>query len=173
MDLQGSEFALFERATLLEAEVRKRTTQVEQAMAELQRSQPGPRGGEGCGRCRQPLQDPLPRRGLARPAPAAQRGPAVPVRPGRDRAAGERRPLVENVELAFELIDRLLSALLDISKLDAGVVTPEIDDVPLGPLLRRLVAEFAPLAERKGLTLRLRADHGGGRAPTRTCSAAR
>jgi two-component system, sensor histidine kinase len=38
MDLQGSEFALFERATLLEAEVRKRTTQLEQALGELQRS---------------------------------------------------------------------------------------------------------------------------------------
>ena len=62
--------------------------------------------------------------------------------------------LVENVELAFESIDRLLSALLDISKLDAGVVTPEIANVQLGPLLRRLVAELAPLAERKGLTLR-------------------
>jgi two-component system, sensor histidine kinase len=63
--------------------------------------------------------------------------------------------LIENLELAFESIDRLLSALLDISKLDAGVITPEIANVPLGPLLRRLVTEFAPLAERKGLTLRL------------------
>ena len=38
MDLQGSEFALFERATLLEAQVRKRTAQLEQALTELQRS---------------------------------------------------------------------------------------------------------------------------------------
>ena len=59
------------------------------------------------------------------------------------------------MDLAFESIDRLLTALLDISKIDAGVVTPMIDNVPLAPLLRRLATECAPLAERKGLSLRL------------------
>jgi CheY-like chemotaxis protein len=63
--------------------------------------------------------------------------------------------LIGNVETAFESVERLLGALLDISKLDAGVVTPVIADVPLGPCLQRLAAEFAPVAARKGLTLRL------------------
>src|SRR5262249_11018283 len=63
--------------------------------------------------------------------------------------------LLENVDSAFDSIDRLLTALLDISKLDAGVITPAIENVPLAPLLKRLATEFAPLAECKGLSLRL------------------
>ncbi|MFZ1426000.1 MAG: hybrid sensor histidine kinase/response regulator [Geminicoccaceae bacterium] len=155
MDLQGSEFALFERATLLEAEVRKRTTQVEQAMAELQRSnraleEAKARADEAnlsktrfLAAASHDLLQPL---NAARLFLSALSETELPTSAAR---------LIENVELAFESIDRLLSALLDISKLDAGVVTPVMENVPLGPLLRRLVAEFAPLADRKGLALRL------------------
>lgn len=155
MDLQGSEFALFERATLLEAEVRERTTQVEQAMAELQRSnraleEAKARADEAnlsktrfLAAASHDLLQPL---NAARLFLSALSETELPTSAAR---------LIENVELAFESIDRLLSALLDISKLDAGVVTPVMENVPLGPLLRRLVAEFAPLADRKGLALRL------------------
>ncbi|MGH7293251.1 MAG: sensor histidine kinase, partial [Myxococcota bacterium] len=155
MDLQGSEFALFERATLLEAEVRKRTTQVEQAMAELQRTN---RELEEA-RARADEANLSKTRFLA----AASHDLLQPLNAARLflSALGETEVpasaarLIENVELAFESIDRLLSSLLDISKLDAGVVTPVIEHVPLSPLLRRLVAEFAPQAERKGLALRV------------------
>ena len=163
MDLQGSEFALFERATLLEAEVRKRTQQLEQAMADLQRSN---RAIEEA-RARADAANLSKTRFLA----AASHDLLQPLNAARlflSALAESELPesaerLIENVELAFESIDRLLTALLDISKLDAGVVTPVIENVPLGPLLRRLVAEFAPLAERKGLELRLVPTDGGGR----------
>ena len=155
MDLQGSEFALFERATLLEAEVRKRTTQLEQALGELQRSN---RATEEA-RARADAANVSKTRFLA----AASHDLLQPLSAARlflSALAETELPqsaerLMENVDLAFESIDRLLTALLDISKLDAGVVTPMIDNVPLAPLLRRLATEFAPLAERKGLSLRL------------------
>ncbi len=155
MDLQGSEFALFERATLLEAEVRKRTKQVEQAMADLQRSN---RELEEA-RTRADAANMSKTRFLA----AASHDLLQPLNAARlflSALAETSLPesaerLVENVDLAFESIDRLLTALLDISKLDAGVVTPVIENVALDPLLRRLVAEFAPVAERKGLALRM------------------
>ncbi|MFZ1430103.1 MAG: hybrid sensor histidine kinase/response regulator [Geminicoccaceae bacterium] len=155
MDLQGSEFALFERATLLEAEVRKRTKQVEQAMADLQRSN---RELEEA-RARADAANMSKTRFLA----AASHDLLQPLNAARlflsalaETALPESAErLVENVDLAFESIDRLLTALLDISKLDAGVVTPVIENVALDPLLRRLVAEFAPVAERKGLALRM------------------
>ena len=155
MELQGSEFALFERATLLEAEVRKRTTQLEQALGELQRSN---RVIEDA-RARADAANLSKTRFLA----AASHDLLQPLNAARlflsalaetdVPTAAER--LIENVELSFESIDRLLTALLDISKLDAGVVTPTIEDVPLAPLLLRLATEFAPMAERKGLSLRL------------------
>lgn len=155
MDLQGSEFALFERATLLEAEVRKRTTQLEQALAELQRSNRALEEAKA--------QADAANLSKTRFLAAASHDLLQPLNAARlflsalaetELPAGAER-LIENVDLAFESIDRLLGALLDISKLDAGVVTPVIEDVRLGPLLDRLVAEFAPLAERKGLALRL------------------
>jgi signal transduction histidine kinase/CheY-like chemotaxis protein len=155
MDLQGSEFALFERATLLEGEIRKRTLQLEQTLGELQRSN----RDLADARARADQANASKTRFLA----AASHDLLQPLNAARlflsalaeselpDRA----RPLVENVDLAFESIDRLLTALLDISKLDAGVVAPQVGDVALGPLLRRLATECAPLAEAKGLTLRL------------------
>ncbi|WP_431857910.1 NahK/ErcS family hybrid sensor histidine kinase/response regulator [Azospirillum sp.] len=65
----------------------------------------------------------------------------------------ENRELVENIHTALTGADDLLSDLLDISKLDAGGVTPQVTEVALGPLLDAMAAEFAPLAEAAGLAL--------------------
>jgi CheY-like chemotaxis protein/anti-sigma regulatory factor (Ser/Thr protein kinase) len=45
----------------------------------------------------------------------------------------------------------LLNSLLDISRLDAGAVTPEIEDFPMQRLIDRLSAEFGRQAGHKGL----------------------
>ncbi|MBP2294343.1 ATP-binding response regulator [Azospirillum rugosum] len=47
----------------------------------------------------------------------------------------------------------MLDSLLDMSRLDAGVLKPAMAPVPLAPMMRRLHNEFAPLAEQKGLRL--------------------
>jgi len=65
--------------------------------------------------------------------------------------------LIEQVDLSLKAVEELLSGLLDISRLDAGGLAPEIDRVPVGPLLAALGTEHAPLAERKGLRLTVRA----------------
>lgn len=57
---------------------------------------------------------------------------------------------------ALGSVEELLGALLDISRLETGRLSARIEPVPLGPLLARLAEEFAPLAERKGLRLRVR-----------------
>ena len=120
MDLQGSEFALFERATLLEAEVRKRTAQLEQALAELKRSH------EALGEAKALAEAAnlsktrflaAASHDLLQPLNAA-RLPGGPGETGPNNAV----PLVANAETAFRSVERLLGALLDISKLDAGVM---------------------------------------------------
>lgn len=58
------------------------------------------------------------------------------------------------------VLGELLNGLLDISRLDAGSVKAEKRMVPLTPLLRECVAEFAQQAEEKGIDLRLRIQHG-------------
>jgi signal transduction histidine kinase len=68
----------------------------------------------------------------------------------------EGRKLVRQVERSLETMDDLLRTLLDISKLDAGVVRPDVASVPLEPLFAALRSDFQPLASKKGLKLRLR-----------------
>jgi len=62
--------------------------------------------------------------------------------------------LVGKVESAVTALQELLDALLDISRLDAGVVVPATADFRLQPLLTRLESAFAPQAESKGVRLR-------------------
>jgi signal transduction histidine kinase/CheY-like chemotaxis protein len=70
---------------------------------------------------------------------------------------GERaRRLIAQMDSSVGALDDLFSALLDISKLDAGVVEPRMTAVPLAPLLDRLGHEYGTLAATKGLALRLR-----------------
>ncbi|WP_338505061.1 NahK/ErcS family hybrid sensor histidine kinase/response regulator [Sphingomonas kaistensis] len=61
--------------------------------------------------------------------------------------------LIEQTESALNSVEDLLEALLEISKLDAGAITPEVTVVPLADLFGAMRAEFAPLAAKSGLTL--------------------
>src|SRR5213078_1230476 len=47
----------------------------------------------------------------------------------------------------------ILGALLDISRLDAGAMTPSISSFKIGDLMRSLEIEFAPIARAKALKL--------------------
>jgi signal transduction histidine kinase/CheY-like chemotaxis protein len=51
----------------------------------------------------------------------------------------------------------LFNAILDVTKLDAGAVQPSLGPVRIRRFLLQLADEFAPEADRKGLSLRVRA----------------
>lgn len=61
--------------------------------------------------------------------------------------------LVANVDASLEAVEEILGALLDISRLDAGAMKPEISAFRIGDLFRQLELEFAPLAREKGLSI--------------------
>ena len=65
----------------------------------------------------------------------------------------EWRPLVAHVESAANALEIQFAQLIDLSRLDAGVLTPEPIDVALAPLFARIRAEFAPQAAARGLSL--------------------
>ncbi|MGR0187765.1 PAS domain-containing hybrid sensor histidine kinase/response regulator [Azospirillum aestuarii] len=68
----------------------------------------------------------------------------------------ERRPedeLAQKLDGALGAVEDLLGELLDISRLDAGAVTPERRNFSLDRLFASLSVEFAPMAERRGLRL--------------------
>jgi signal transduction histidine kinase len=71
----------------------------------------------------------------------------------------ETRPIVEHLSASVEALEGLFDALLDISKLDAGIVRAEIRDFPLQAVFDRVERDCASQAEGKGLRLRLAPTH--------------
>lgn len=67
----------------------------------------------------------------------------------------EAERLVGRVDTSLGSVDKLLTALFDISKLDTGIIRSELSDFPVDDMLRALESEHAVLAERKGLALRV------------------
>ena len=67
---------------------------------------------------------------------------------------GDERETAEKISAAIVSADTLLRSLLNLSKLDAGGVDPKIAPLALGPFLAGIIAEFEPLAQKKGLNLR-------------------
>jgi signal transduction histidine kinase len=61
------------------------------------------------------------------------------------------RHLVSQIGAAVESLERMFDALLDISRLDAGVLRVRMEAFDLGTLVAELRAEFTPLAATKGL----------------------
>src|SRR5262249_32873923 len=62
--------------------------------------------------------------------------------------------LVDRIDDAVTGMNELFNALLDITKLDAGALTPTIGEFPIAELLGRIGSTFAPVAQEKGLSFR-------------------
>ena len=63
--------------------------------------------------------------------------------------------LARNVDSSLEAVEEILTALLDISKLDAGVMTPELSLFRIDELLETLSTEYAPTAAKKTLRIKV------------------
>lgn len=61
--------------------------------------------------------------------------------------------LVRNISHSLEDVENLLGTLVDISKLDAGVIKPDIVPFEIGELLGNLAAEHRQVAASEGLRL--------------------
>jgi PAS domain S-box-containing protein len=72
-----------------------------------------------------------------------------------DFAADDAR-LVRRLDHSLGVAEELLSALLDISRLDQGALQPKWSRLPLAQLLDKTERQFSALAERRGLKLRVR-----------------
>ena len=65
----------------------------------------------------------------------------------------ETGALARNVDSALEAVEDIFSALLEMSRLDAGAMKVELSSFPVSDLFDQLKIEFAPLAEKKQLKL--------------------
>ena len=63
--------------------------------------------------------------------------------------------LIGNVDLSLEAVEDILSALLEISQLDAGATKSELTTFSIGSLLHQLAVEFEPQARERGLKFKI------------------
>ena len=76
---------------------------------------------------------------------------------GQHRLEPQARQLLEQIAASAGAMETLMDGLLDISKLDAGVLQPSIRTFSLQPLLERIAASQHRIAAEQGITLKLRA----------------
>jgi signal transduction histidine kinase len=67
----------------------------------------------------------------------------------------ERRRVIGRIDTALAAMNELFNALLDVSKIDAGGLMPELSEFPVARLLKRIEQTFAEAAHKKGLSLRV------------------
>lgn len=67
----------------------------------------------------------------------------------------EQAELAARMGAALDALQSMFAALLDVSRIDAGSISPQWALLPLAPLLRRLADEHAAAAEARGLRLAL------------------
>lgn len=156
MDQRGSAYSLFQTAIMLEGRVRTRTEELTGLMHRLERS------NEALAAAKEEAE--TANRSKTRFLAAASHDLLQPVNAARLSISAladldvppEARTIAGQVERGLQTIEDLIKTLLDISKLDAGIVRPQLQPVFLPDLLAELAESFKPFAERKGLRLVVR-----------------
>ncbi len=156
MDQQGNAFSLFQTAIALENRVRTRTDELHSTLRRLEQSNIDLSAAKESAE--------LANLSKTRFLAAASHDVLQPLNAAHlsvsalseIQTSEEGKKLVRQVERSLETMEDLLRTLLDISKLDAGVVRPEIGDVALDPLFSSLRSDFQPLADLAGLKLKFR-----------------
>ncbi len=156
MDQQGNAFSLFQTAIGLEAKVRARTEELTSVLRRLERSNDA----------LVVAKEEAERANLSKTRflAAASHDLLQPLNAARLsisvltdlQVSDEARALTGRIDQSLQTIEDLIETLLDISKLDAGVVKADIRAFPLDDVLSVLDSSFAPQAAAKGLKLKVR-----------------
>lgn len=153
MDQQANAYSLFQTAITLESQVRLRTEELTNALARLERTNDelstARDASERASRFKtrfftavgHDLLQPLHAARLSASALAEANG------------NNPQRVIAERIEHALTTIEELLKSILDISKLEAGVVTPTPRPVALDELFASLALDIDPQARAKNLSL--------------------
>ncbi len=155
IDQQYNAFSLFETAIALDHQVRNRTRQLQDALRSLERSNDGLYRAKLQAEQASSLKSSVlisVTHDLLQPLNAARLTLSSLAEMSESTDSGV---LVEQVDRSLATLEELLRTLLDISKLDAGALKPEARPLALASLLEPLHEEFAPIAAKRGLSLRI------------------
>lgn len=153
MDQQRNAFSLFQTAIALEGQVRQRTDELTSTLRNLEKT--------NAELARQKEISERADQSKTRFLAAASHDVLQPLHAAQltmsalyDLQESERgRAMVMQVERSLDTMNELLHTLLDISRLDAGVMVPDHTAVPLVPVVESLLSDLRPIAEAKGLRL--------------------
>ena len=155
MDQQANAFSLFQTAISQEAQIRLRTDQLNHALSKLAHT------NVELGEARDAAE--RANKFKTRFFTAAGHDLLQPLHAARltlselmdAQDEPDNRRLAQNISNALMTIEELLTSILDISKLEAGVFVPNIQTVALGGLFEQLAGSLEPVTRRKHLDFRL------------------
>jgi signal transduction histidine kinase len=153
MDQQANAFSLFQTAIALEAQVRVRTEELKSALDKLESANveliAARDAAEKANRFKTRFFTAV-GHDLLQPLHAARLSLSAM---SEDIKPEQRERLVAQVDHALSSIQEILRTILDLSKLDAGVIKPQQQSVALGEVFNSLVFDLGPIARAKDLML--------------------
>jgi len=155
-DQQGNAYSLFQTAINLEGQVRRRTEELTTTLQSLEQS------NQALNQAKEIAENAnlsktrflaAASHDLLQPLNAAHllMSSLTELQTGEEQIA-----LANQIERSLETIDDLLRSLLDISRLDAGVFQPQLEDVSLAEMFDSLESDFKPIVEQREIRLRFR-----------------
>lgn len=153
MDQQASAYSLFQTAITLESQVRLRTEELSAALSRIERTNEellkARDAAERANRFKTRFFTAV-GHDLLQPLHAARLSASALSEPG---TTIDRERIALRIEHALTTIEELLRSILDISKLEAGVVTPSLRVVGVDDLFESLTLDIEPQARAKNLSL--------------------
>ncbi|MEE9589055.1 MAG: hybrid sensor histidine kinase/response regulator [Hyphomicrobiaceae bacterium] len=153
MDQQANAYSLFQTAIALEEQVRVRTEELKNALSNLERTNDelmsARDASERANRFKTRFFTAV-GHDLLQPLHAARLSASALAETERE---ADHQRLANRIEHALTTIEDLLKSILDISKLEAGAMTPSLQPFSLEELFSSLAVDIGPMARSKGIDL--------------------
>ncbi len=153
MDQQANAYSLFQTAIALESQVRLRTEELTSALSNLERTNDELKAArdasERANRFKTRFFTAV-GHDLLQPLHAARLSASAF---GEATGQAQQQRIAQRIEHALTTIEELLKSILDISKLEAGAITPTLRTVSLDDLFSSLAIDIEPQARAKNLSL--------------------
>ena len=156
MDQPSTAFGLFEVAITLDKTVRRRTAELQAALRSVERANEALLKAKHQAETANAFKSTFlafVSHDLLQPLNAARLNLSTLTEAS---PSEEVRRFARQIDLALTSLEDLIRTLLDMSKLDAGAMRPDVATVELEQILSPLRVEFAPIAAARGLKLTVR-----------------